>query len=94
MAYIPAPHSKEPQRGGVCVYEVDEMEDHVQPREDEDASRADLVELDILLQRHIPGERVGEHLGKVVGARAVLHGVEGLPRVIQLANEYADNLTQ
>ena len=94
MAYIPAPHSKEPQRGGVCVYEVNVMEDHVQPREDEDASRADLVELDILLQRHIPGERVGKHLGKVVGARAVLHGVEGLPRVVQLANEYADNLTQ
>ena len=70
------------------------MEDHVQPGEDEDASRADLVELDVLLQRHIPGERVGEHLGEVVCARAVLHGAEGLARIVQLANEYSNDLTQ
>ena len=91
--YIPAPHSKQPQGGGVAVYEVDEVEDRVQPREEEDGARADLVELDVLLQRHVPGERVGEHLGEVVCARAVLQGVEGLTRIVQLANQNANHLT-
>jgi len=42
------------------------------------------VKLDVFLEGYVSSEWVGEHLGEIVSAAAVLESVEGLACVIQL----------